>query len=305
MRYILSFLIMAMLVISTNAKDVWHNPPLKVGAGIYAIDTLQNGVVAAKAHVRMESRTGKETKWRFFWESDSGASSIEVVMPDSRDLLMGYSQKTVVRLLSNGKQEEKQIDTKPGAFSVKLVYDGFNARILGGYSDQESLFAAVPFFPNAKTVMGYELAQPMHCWRISSESMLAESERYISEEEMRTALEKSSLDPLVGIWEYLDREISEAQADLGGKYRLAILPEGEDEYSIVYLSGAVIGNWQPRRIKGKLVPSGFEGNYDMEWIDSSGTLLSDDNNAQIEKESGILTLRFPVYKSQMRFKRNK
>ena len=57
--------------------------------------------------------------------------------------------------------------------------------------------------------------------------------------------------------------------------------------------------WEPGMLKGHITPTLFTGNYDLMWIDA--TMEPIDNDCYATIENGIiLTLNFPVYKSQVR-----
>ena len=94
-----------------------------------------------------------------------------------------------------------------------------------------------------------------------------------------------STDPVEGYWRYLDRD--------GG-------------YDIVYVGGARVmrSQWKPGMVKGHLRPTIFAGNYDLEWIDATLQPLGDeDAYATLEGGGAILTLNYPLYKSQVRYAR--
>ena len=93
-------------------------------------------------------------------------------------------------------------------------------------------------------------------------------------EELDRYLENSS-DPVEGYWKYLDR---------------------------IYVSGAQVmkQQWQPGMAKGHISKTAFTGNYDLVWTDATMEALGEDAYATVEN-GVILTLNFPVYKSQVRF----
>jgi hypothetical protein len=110
-------------------------------------------------------------------------------------------------------------------------------------------------------------------------------------------------DPFEGYWTYLDRNLDENQLRLGGRYTLALVksPVG---YDIIYVDGAQVNvaDWKCGMIKGKLTSTNFVDNYDLLWWDATMSDFSVDVYATIEN-GVILTLKFPTYKSQVRFAR--
>ncbi len=111
----------------------------------------------------------------------------------------------------------------------------------------------------------------------------------------------ASIDPVEGYWKYLDRDMQDEWLRLGGRYTLAVV-RADDGYDLIYIDGAQVKKslWQPGMLKGHIVKTIFSGNYDATWIDS--TLEPIDKDVQATIENGvILTLNFPVFKSQVRF----
>lgn len=117
----------------------------------------------------------------------------------------------------------------------------------------------------------------------------------------------SSKDSIEGIWEYQDRNMPAGKIVPGGKYELAVvrLPDS-GSYSIYYLSGGKIyaDRWRMFMRKGTLIPTVFNGNFDMEWVDASrARKLAGENYATLTIENSLLTLYFPLINTTMRFRR--
>lgn len=114
---------------------------------------------------------------------------------------------------------------------------------------------------------------------------------------------KSSTDKNECIWEYLDRENDTSLARMGGQYTLATVSNGHG-YDIIYLSGAVTQSeqWTPGMIKGVLEPTIFCDEYNLVWYDSEMKKIDklDEAGATITNNS-ILTLRFPLFSTQLRY----
>ena len=111
----------------------------------------------------------------------------------------------------------------------------------------------------------------------------------------------TSIDPMEGYWKYLDRDMEDKWLRLGGRYTLAVV-RADDGYDLIYIDGAQVkkSQWQPCMLKGHITRTQFTGNYDLCWIDATMEPISEDCYAA--NENGvILTLNFPIYKSQVRF----
>lgn len=130
-----------------------------------------------------------------------------------------------------------------------------------------------------------------------------ERARFETEAELDAYLQAST-DPREGYWVYLDRDTRPAHCTLGGDYRLATVGDGRGGYDIVYLSGAGLhaAAWAPLRLKGHLRPTAFISNYDLEWIQPDGTVLSTDCSAELT-DGALLTLRFPTASATVRYRK--
>ena len=111
----------------------------------------------------------------------------------------------------------------------------------------------------------------------------------------------ASADPIEGYWKYLDRDMEEKWLRLGGRYTLAVV-RADDGYDILYIKGGQVKKslWQPCMFKGHISKTIFSGNYDLRWIDATMEPIGEDAYATIEN-GVILTINFPIYKSQVRF----
>lgn len=111
----------------------------------------------------------------------------------------------------------------------------------------------------------------------------------------------TSADPIEGYWKYLDRDMEDKWLRLGGRYTLAVV-RADDGYDLIYIDGAQVkkSQWQPCMLKGHITKTQFSGNYDLRWIDATMEPIEEDCYATVEN-GVILTLNFPIYKSQVRF----
>ncbi len=114
-----------------------------------------------------------------------------------------------------------------------------------------------------------------------------------------------SSDKMEGYWIYLDRDNDEKLSRLGGRYTLATVRDG-DGYLILYVSGAKVNNsaWQEGMIKGRLKSTIFVNHYDLEWFDSQMLIIDKDVHADVIDDA-ILSLEFPLYKTNIRFSKRR
>ena len=117
------------------------------------------------------------------------------------------------------------------------------------------------------------------------------------------ALFAASDDPMEGYWCYQDRDMDENVLRLGGRYTVALVATDEG-YDIIYVDGAQVGanQWVPCELKGRLTKTIFDGNFDLMWIDATHRVIEEDASASFEN-GVLLTLRFPIFRSQMRLKK--
>ena len=114
-------------------------------------------------------------------------------------------------------------------------------------------------------------------------------------------LDSKGRDGIEGIWKFLDRDNDMRWARPGGAYRLAIVKNGTG-YDILLLDGAKVNGdaWHPCMLKGRLHPTVFANHYELEWFDAYMEPMGDETSAQIT-DNVLLTLSFPLFRSQLRF----
>jgi hypothetical protein len=110
-----------------------------------------------------------------------------------------------------------------------------------------------------------------------------------------------SINPFEGYWTYLDRDMEDKWLRLGGQYTIALV-ETDEGYDIIYIDGGRVkkSNWKLGMLKGRLIKTIFTDNFTGMWIDATHIPINEDVYGSFE--SGvILNMKFPVYKSQVRF----
>ena len=114
-----------------------------------------------------------------------------------------------------------------------------------------------------------------------------------------------STNPFEGYWEYLDRDMDDTRLKMGGRYRLALVSNGDDSFDIIYVDGAQVKPhlWREGLLKGRMKKTIFTDHYSLYWVDATGEPITEDAYATFES-GAILNLKFPVYKSQMRLSKS-
>lgn len=177
--------------------------------------------------------------------------------------------------VSIGKEELQQVLEANVARPMGTVHVGY----LVGAASRVSIERAVLTIDNEKQVTTSTL------WTLDA------LEEYLA----------NSIDPAEGYWKYLDRDMEDKWLRLGGRYTLAVV-RADDGYDLIYIDGAQVkkSQWQACMLKGHMTKTQFIGNYDLKWIDATMEPIDEDAYATIEN-GVILTLNFPIYKSQVRF----
>ena len=174
-----------------------------------------------------------------------------------------------------------------------------------GKQDLQPVLEADVKRPTGAVQVGY-LVGPGASVSIERAVLTIDNERQVANSTLWTveALDEyfaESADPAEGYWKYLDRDMQDDWLRLGGRYTLAVV-RADDGYDLIYIDGAQVKKtmWQTGMLKGHMTKTIFSGNYDLTWIDATMEPIEKDAQANIEN-GVILTLSFPVYKSQVRF----
>lgn len=112
---------------------------------------------------------------------------------------------------------------------------------------------------------------------------------------------EQSKNPYEGYWTYLDRDMEDKWLKIGGRYTIALV-ETPTGYDVIYIDGAQVkkSQWHLGMRKAEMTKTIFTDNFTAKWNDATFEPIELDVYATFE--SGvILTFKFPVYKSQIRF----
>ena len=260
------------------------------------------GAAGGEAYAKARVSGGE---WSLIWSRADSANFCRATfsMPDMRHVDGAYTPKcrVAVSQVADGAETSlltAEVPAMEPALSVRLIADAYGARL---YAGSGRLTEVGRNFPAPAGEVRIEAAGADCIERC----IFSATQPYAPE--IVTADIDSAIcaaaSPCVGRWEYLDRDIDSDRASYSGIRSIAIIPAPEGgAYSVVYLSG-LSPRWQPMQLKATLTPTIFAGNYDVQWTDSFGVKLADDNYAQLSMEGNVITFFFPVYKSQIRFKK--
>ena len=202
--------------------------------------------------------------------------------------------------LTRGVSLEDELNT------ISVDVDDRHVSVSVGKNELEHVFEVQIERPVGTVRVGY-LVGPGASVSIERAVLTIENEQQVAATSTtwtREALDEyfaQSADPVEGYWKYLDRDMQDDWLKLGGRYTLAVV-RADDGYDIIYIDGAQVkkSQWQSGMLKGHIKKTVFSGNYDLMWIDATMEPISEDTYATIENGI-ILSLYFPVYKSQVRF----
>lgn len=195
-----------------------------------------------------------------------------------------------------------------GYNTYQLDWDGDSLRVSAGHAtaSQRLTVAALPpagdctLAVTGRADVALLLAEEMP-------STAGERLAGLSPEEIDGAIAAAKSSSPAGYYSYLDREADQAIARLGGRYRLAVVPDTASAggYLILYMGGAEVNPalWHAGMVKGRLTATPFSGQYDLRWYDAHGNDIpgADDSFAIFDPTARTLTMRFPILEATVRF----
>lgn len=270
--------------------------------------TVTKPVAEAEIHVRTQTRI-----WELRWNVGDDANYVSA---EVRQLSEGFeneydyvSQVTVCNVVDGTPSTlvDKRVSHKTRDFSLRLCkYPGGEAVLQAGDGMFVASSAEMPQIgfedvPGNKIIL-VEKNKPSKPY-----THVSLWESAITDEvcDIDTTRLMNSADSLEGIWEFQDRRMPDGKVLMGGTLRLATVRHG-DGYRIIYLSGEKINpqNWKTGMERGRLFPTVFFNHFDLRWITSDGaSSLRQECWADFTLENNLLTLSFPLLKTELRFRR--
>lgn len=314
---------MAVAFLSGNAYDRVYNPPHALRAGDSMLDSVDADLRHLVMNYRVKLPSNRERSgapspgWGVVWNYLSPLDHCGVELSwgntdfgafdDIRFMsIVAYRMEGGVADTLLHKTLDRHVNLANGYNSLKVEKWEGRLYISVGDGDKFIEIGHIPFIPLATpSQAGLRASRPVELRRarLTAIPYPPPTIRDHTEESL-DSLFRESADGLEGYWEYLDRNFKDNDVKLGGRYRLAVVKDGEGAYDILYISGASMRPeaWPKFRLKGKLVPSGFIDNYDLIWYDPDGYEVSRENYAIIS-ENALLHLHFPIAEAQMRFRK--
>lgn len=312
MNRMTAILVSAWTVLAASARNDWYDTPLAISPGIMVLDTIPAVPDDAMVHLRLSGAGKQAARWSLIWEDSKTGDCITatVSMPDRRNHDDLYPAIVYVDVVQRTGGVEEAITSanfsiQDEFFSLKFVYDGFSGRLFAGDKDK-NLLSDLPVDVSRPIIVKVDNQSEIEARRITVMYNVGNTPARADcpdADELARSLEETS--GIEGPWVYLDRDIDTKLASLGQKYTIVIIKSADSTYQIISVDpkSAMSGTLVPKQVKGWLTPTHFSNNYNLVWYDANGHELDDDNNAQLSDDGAILTLRFPVYKSQLRFAR--
>lgn len=294
-----------------HGYDCWYDTPRTIPGGRMTLGCTEGKTVAlASVQIRATSKAGL-TSWGLVWDMTDSLSftRARLTVPDKGDNEFGSWYGLVVERVDSGRVRElykAEPTTVPGVArgfnTLKLISDdpiGHTARL---YAGNEELVDVTDVTLNGGAFALWveenkKLKVQRICLELDTVPLPVISPRFES-------WHKQNIAGVEGEWEFLDREVKNENVNVGGAYRLRIVP-CPDGYEMLYLGGADVneGIWKPGCVKGLLKPSAFRGDYDLVWYDAIGREIKGEQNAVLSADDALLQLNFPLAKTSLRFRR--
>ena len=257
------------------------------------------------------------TQWGLVFNRDKDGNFCAVVLSCENsapyDDITDQRSMQVTLMQRTGREETilaqtsltKGVSLEDDLNTICVDVDERGVKVSIGKQDLQPVLEADVKRPTGAVQVGY-LVGPGASVSIERAVLTIDNERQVANSTLWTveALDEyfaESADPAEGYWKYLDRDMQDDWLRLGGRYTLAVV-RADDGYDLIYIDGAQVKKtmWQTGMLKGHMTKTIFSGNYDLTWIDATMEPIEKDAQASIEN-GVILTLSFPVYKSQVRF----
>lgn len=200
------------------------------------------------------------------------------------------------------------INIDGGYNSVCLLYDGQSLSVQIGEKHLKTVFVmnAPQFEKPFKVGTVTEPRSVTQVKRIQFHSKLQPGKANITgyTYQQIDAIVANTRDIKEGYWLYLDRIMDGDKSRLGGKYRIAVIRNGEG-YDILYMSGADVFPqiWKPLMLKGRLEDTQFIDNYNAVWYDAKKRKIEDEGYATFT--DNIMTIHLPLNGIEVRFQKLK
>ena len=226
--------------------------------------------------------------------TDQRSMTLKVIQQNGTD-----TRELAQATITKGVSLEDDMNT------LSIDVDDRSVKVSIGKDELQEVVEATSTRPNGPLQVGYLVGSGARV-AIERAVLTIENEKQVAAKTLwtREALDEYfavTADPVEGYWKYLDRDMQDQWLRLGGRYTLAVV-RSNTGYDIIYIEGAQVKKslWHEGMLKGHMTKTVFSGNYDATWIDATMEPIENDVQATIEN-GVILTMNFPVFKSQVRF----
>lgn len=256
-------------------------------------------VEAADVHVRCRA------PWSLEWRDAASGDAHRLAIDVRHDNI--YGDKASVKYIAGTDSvlAHWNIDVKDasGPVSLRIAKDRYGTHMYAVDGEElETIDMDIDFAVGSSIVAQHDSgvcptvarAPIVYCFRPS---------KYEMSRERLTAYLAESSDMTEGLWEFMDSDIGVEGTMVTAPLRIATLRDGAG-YVIVYLGGYDTSDvWHVMDIKGRLTPTPFIRDYDLQWYCADGETLDSQVHATLDEGGSILTLNLGTQPMAVRFRR--
>ena len=292
-KLLLLFLVLATAIVA----QAWHViPPTATAFSVHHREQLRRGL-----EFGIRSHGGDSLRSSFVMVEDVDNGDDDIFDRHMLKLHFGHAEGGRDRVDSTLTLNVSGFERQVRGLSLRVRYiDGHGVLEVGAsepvYSlNFEGLAADTVFFttfsnsPVAPLRHDVEVVAPEPL-RMASFDSVADLESHLAQ----------SQDSFEGLWSYYDHQGSPIRVSPDLRYDLASV-KSADGYDLVFLSNdgrENYGIWQPLAVKACLTESGFDGIFNLLWLESRGFPV--DRKASAHFEGNLLTLSFPYWDAAIR-----
>lgn len=258
-------------------------------------------VEAADVHVRCR------VPWRLEWR-DAASGEVRCLAIDvSHDNIYGDKASVEYVAGTDSVLARWDIDAKEasGPVSLRIAKDLYGTHLYAVNGEELTLDGGdtdIDFAVGSAIVARYDSRVRPVVARAPIVYRFEPHKYRMSRDQLDAYLAESS-DMTEGLWEFMDSDIGVEGTVSLAPLRIATLRDG-DGYAIVYLGGYdTPGVWQAMDIKGRLTPTPFIRDYDLQWYCADGVELGGQIHANVDEGGSILTLNLGSQPMTVRFRR--
>ncbi len=326
-----TIIVAVLMIVSTNA-DVYSfdsrlqssgydlTDPIRIDAGdTLTINNCSENVAMQTFEFGIAPKKSGRHAWQINLTSVTDTLNLSLTKTDSNFGDIDHSEgiRLIVRrnnaeIFDRTFTDNVSTDSRPNYLRADIFPDGIDLSL--GHN-QLRLAARLPFasFYNKADITSFSEAFVIRRVIAHRPAPTIFRSEFNSLDDVNSAISHCK-HPIAGIWEEFDESFDTESALIGGDYTIAIVPcaasddgiptpDADKKMRILYIGGGRINSkvWKPLFIKGTLNPTPFYSNFDLEWIDAVGNVISEGANAYVE--NNLLVIDFPLLNARIRFVR--